>query len=139
MNDELVYRWNQTVNAGDTVIHLGDVALCGGDPEKEAAFDDVMHRLNGYLHLVGGNHDNLVKLADYFDRTYAVRERSGCILSHIPVHPCQKDRFRLNIHGHLHDNFLNDPWYVCVSVEQHHYAPVPFKDLIKERLAQHDT
>lgn len=154
MNEELIYRWNHVVRPQDTVVHLGDVALCSGDPDKLIALDDVMLRLNGRLVLVMGNHDNMAVAGKYFDLVYGVRERKNCILSHIPVHPSQKKRFRLNIHGHLHHDVVPDilevrtataegfpplgpdPWYHCVSVEQTDYAPVAFQDIIYEHFGR---
>jgi calcineurin-like phosphoesterase family protein len=155
MNKELVYRWNQVVRPQDIVWHLGDVALCGGDPEKLAALDSVLMAIHGELRLVLGNHDNYARLEPYFDWVYGAREIKNCILTHIPVHPGQKKRFRMNIHGHLHDERVqratdkwvweqdefglraheivaDDPWYVSVSAEQTDYAPVDLHNLIEE-------
>lgn len=137
MNEELVYRWNSVVNPGDTVIHLGDVALCGGDDFKRKALDDVMQRLNGFMHLVAGNHDQ-PWVHQYFETVHGVRERKRYVLSHIPVHPSQKYRFRINVHGHTHNSVLlnsdlqPDLWYYCASVEQHELAPVPWDEIQAE-------
>lgn len=140
MNYEMLYRWNQTVRPSDRVIHVGDVALCNGEAEKKRDLADIMLRLNGELWLVGGNHDpNWVN--SYFDRVAGVIEFKNCAVSHIPVHPGQKARFRANIHGHLHDNnvlkadspyYSFDPWYICVSVEQQDFAPRSWTDIRQE-------
>jgi calcineurin-like phosphoesterase family protein len=71
------------------------------------------------------------------------------ILSHIPIHESSMGRFRLNIHGHLHEKRVMkpcgfdkltgeiiygdeiDPRYFCVCVEATDYAPILFEDVIK--------
>jgi len=160
MNEEMIYRWNHTVRPQDTVVHLGDVALCSGNPEYLDALPGVLERLNGRKLLVMGNHDTMKIAGKHFDIVYGVKERKNCILTHIPVSKAQCDRFRLNIHGHLHNDVVEtstylpvvdtcqrsvepvvnwekktypDPWYYCVSVEQTNYAPIPFADIIQER------
>ncbi len=94
-----------------------------------------MAKLNGDKVLIKGNHD-ILKLKDYLKyfrdiRAYHVMDRM--ILSHIPVHPGSKGRFRANIHGHTHANRVlgpdgePDPWYIPVSVEHTGYRPVLFE------------
>lgn len=158
MNEYMIERWNQTVTNADRVIVLGDFALCGGQDEKIEALDDVVHRLNGRLELVMGNHDRDFRIAQYFDRIDGAREFKGCILTHIPVHPSQFARFKVNIHGHLHtdqiiqeprliwgeewDEFNKrynkiplaaeadpDPRYLCVSMEQVDYTPICWEEV----------
>lgn len=50
----IVRRWNAVVAPGDTVYHLGDVAL--GQIEKSIR---LVHLLNGYKILRPGNHDRI--------------------------------------------------------------------------------
>lgn len=56
MNEAIIDNWNSVVGIGDTVFHLGDVAL-----GKWAEWDGVLSRLNGYKVLVIGNHDRIFK------------------------------------------------------------------------------
>jgi calcineurin-like phosphoesterase family protein len=115
-------------------------------------------RLNGKKRLIRGNHD-IFKDADYrevgFESLYGVRVFvDQFILSHIPLHPdCVTDRFRVNVHGHLHSNEVKrtihdlnytdemthrlgykpieqiDPRYLCVSVEHTDYSPLSFEEV----------
>ncbi len=58
----------------------------------------------------------------------------GCMLTHIPVHPCQFGRYELNVHGHMHSAHIDDQRYIPVSVE--HCArmePLPLRELIEAR------
>lgn len=123
MDEELIKRWNMVVHPGDTVYHLGDVAMTRPYIEKLA-------RCNGRKVLVKGNHD-IFKLTDYtpyfYDiRSYIVRRVGGVryILSHIPVHERELERFKANVHGHTHEVVLDDKRYINVCVEQTDYRPV---------------
>ena len=51
-DEEVVRRWNETVEPDDVVLHLGDVML--GD---NAHGLDCLKRLNGKIFIVPGNHD----------------------------------------------------------------------------------
>lgn len=54
MNEMLVKNWNEVVGLDDHVFHLGDVAL--GSFASSIAY---VGRLNGFKHLIVGNHDRL--------------------------------------------------------------------------------
>lgn len=144
MDEFMVEQWNKTVNPKDTVYHLGDVVIARRNLP-------IVKRLNGRKILVRGNHD-IFKDRDYyeagFEQIHGVRVFTDkCILSHIPLHPdCVTDRFKLNIHGHLHARRVqthyaiwvngevqefsaDDPRYYCVSVEQTNYRPLELDKL----------
>ena len=127
-DDYLVERWNSVVHPKDTVWHLGDVVL-GGSGNLT-----ILERLNGNKKLVMGNHDTypMYLYLKYFTRVYGAVRFAGFILTHIPVAPSQKKRFKGNIHGHLHDRVVFDPWYRCVSVEQTDFAPILFDQVVEE-------
>ena len=65
---------------------------------------------------------------------YGAVKYKDCVLTHIPVHPSQFPRFRLNIHGHLHLKVIADTRYINVSCEQVNYTPVLLKNIIKIQL-----
>ena len=145
MDETMVERWNAVVRPQDTVYHLGDVVI-----NKKSLHH--VKRLNGKKRLVRGNHD-IFKDADYrevgFESLYGVRVFvDQFILSHIPLHPdCVTERFRVNVHGHLHANEVMekfqvtgddiypyederiDPRYLCVSVEHTDYRPLSFDEV----------
>ncbi|MFT4136635.1 metallophosphoesterase [Microbacterium sp.] len=54
MNGELIAAWNRVVGPGDTVLHLGDLAL--GDRAESIPLTAA---LNGWKLLVPGNHDTI--------------------------------------------------------------------------------
>ena len=81
-----------------------------------------------------GNHENQFgefrteQLWDVFTKVHALHTRKGCWLSHAPIHP-EELRGKFNIHGHVHDNTLQDPRYANVSLENCNYTPVDFQDI----------
>lgn len=146
MDEAMVERWNAKVGPHDTVYHLGDVVI-----NKKSLHH--VKRLNGKKRLIRGNHD-IFKDKDYtevgFTALYGVRVFvDQFILSHIPLHPdCVTDRFKVNVHGHLHANEIRwtydtgmgttlhtdyavgpDPRYLCVSVEHTNYEPLSFEEV----------
>ena len=148
MDETMVDNWNKTVRSQDTVYHLGDVVIARRHLE-------TVKRLNGRKILIRGNHD-IFKDKDYyeagFEQIHGVRVFvDQFILSHIPLHPdCVGERFKRNVHGHLHGNrimidetlissshtqpgsYLHpDPRYLCVCVEQINFTPVSFDDVAK--------
>lgn len=123
-DETLIANHNNVVGHEDRVYLLGDVCI-------RRPFRHLLGRLNGRLVLVKGNHD-IFKIGDYlpyFDdiRAYVVqKDKDGnkVILSHIPIHSDSLGRFGTNIHGHLHYQKIDDPQYVCVSMEHINYTPV---------------
>ena len=148
MDEAMVDNWNKTVRPQDTVYHLGDVVIARRHLE-------TVKRLNGRKILIRGNHD-IFGDDDYylagFEQIHGVRVFvDQFILSHIPLHPdCVSERFKRNVHGHLHGNRIMytrtnmvhgymtglvtepDPRYLCVCVEQINYTPISFDDVLKK-------
>ena len=130
MDEALVENWNSVVKQGDKVYHLGDVTM-------NSKSLDILSRLNGRKVLIKGNHD-IQKLKFYTPHFYDIRgchELGNFILTHIPVAISQKLRYSDgNIHGHLHEKSMEDPWYINVSVEQTNYTPISFDEIIRRTL-----
>lgn len=148
-DEYIVEKWNSVVGERDRVYHLGDVVI-----NRKAL--PILDRLNGKKVLIKGNHD-IFKLRDYakyFDdiRAYKIMPKEGIIMSHIPIHPDSLTRWKVNIHGHLHQNQVEgfvldeidpifgklykhgpDPKYRCVSMEHlDDYTPIDLQTLINE-------
>lgn len=133
MDKAMVELWNDTVRPNDKVYHLGDVVI-----NRKSL--PILEKLNGDKILIRGNHD-IFKLKDYtkyFRDIRGYHVMANVIFSHIPVHPESKGRFRGNIHGHLHTNKLDDPWYQCVCVEQTEFKPI-LVDEVLERFDSHNN
>lgn len=144
MDECMVDRWNAVVGEYDTVYHLGDVVI-----NKKSLHH--VSRLNGKKRLIRGNHD-IFKDQDYYDVGFTALYGSRVfvdqfIMTHIPLHAdCVTNRFRVNVHGHLHSNEVTrevpkypqlihikkteiDPRYLCVSVEHTDYTPLSFEEV----------
>ena len=135
MDETMIERWNAKVKPQDTVYHLGDVVI-------NKKYLNLVERLNGRKILIRGNHD-IFGDDDYynvgFEQIHGVRVFvDKFILSHIPLHPdCVTERFKVNVHGHLHANEVMtgyyrdeiDPRYMCVSVEHTNYEPLHFDEV----------
>ncbi|UOF80609.1 hypothetical protein [Caudoviricetes sp.] len=130
---ELIKRWNYVVSPNDKVYHLGDVGFTNFPYIK-----NIFDVLNGTKVLIKGNHDNfkLSQYAQIFKDIMATHALDKIILSHIPIHPDCLDRWKGNIHGHLHEHKVKDigyhypdERYVNVCVEHTNYMPVPFEEL----------
>lgn len=146
MDETMVERWNAKVSPQDYVYHLGDVAISKRGLE-------FVKRLNGHKRLIMGNHDiypHKMYFEIGFEKICGVRVFTDrFILSHIPLHPdCITDRFKVNVHGHLHANEVMqtydtgeykagypvmeqraDPRYLCVSVEHTNFEPLSFEEV----------
>ncbi len=128
-DETIIARHNSVVHPDDRVYCLGDF----GNPR-------IAERLLGRLVLVKGNHDT-EKPSKYsaFDDIRACVVKEGLIMSHIPIHPGSMERWQINIHGHLHDQYVAkaetwepDERYVCVSLEHTDYRPVDLDGIIKK-------
>lgn len=136
MNAALIERWNAVVKPADRVYVLGDVAI-------NRRYIALLSQCHGRKVLCFGNHD-IFKTRDYlphFDRlcSYKVLDSRQAILSHIPLHPSNIERFGFNIHGHLHKQVVRlpdgtpDPRYCNVCVEHWDYAPVALDTVLARR------
>ena len=116
----LMNNWNEVVRSKrDCVWVLGDVAF-----SRESL--KLLTEANGYKKLVLGNHDRfpMNEYMKYFSKIFGAVRYNGDILTHIPVHEGQFERYKRNIHGHLHGNALSDSRYVCVSAERTGFKPI---------------
>lgn len=144
-DEHMVECWNRVVGPNDKVYHLGDVVM----PKNHRSLD-ILGRLNGTKVLVKGNHDELkpARYLEYFKDVRGSHLLDNLVLTHIPLHPASLNRWRGNIHGHLHNHTVkkagyiqdgqimyhmevDDPKYFCVSVERINYTPIPFETVNK--------
>lgn len=148
MDEALVKNWNSVVKPKDKVYHLGDVVI-----NRKAL--PILSRLNGEKVLVKGNHDifRIEEYLEYFKDVRGSHIIDKYVMTHIPIHTASIERWKGNIHGHLHSNVISivkqvivnngergshvsyeaipDPKYFCASVEQINYTPIAFEDIKK--------
>lgn len=156
MDRELVRRWNSVVGPGDTVLHLGDLAL----GEREYSIG-LTAELNGRKLIVPGNHDvfwshyrasakntalnfELLKGAGWEvlpEQFTAVLDGREILICHFPYAGDShgEDRYaelrpiddgRPLLHGHTHDTdhgALGSLFHV--GTDAHEFTPVPMSDI----------
>lgn len=143
MDEAMIANWNRVVSPKDKVYHLGDVVI-----NRRAL--KTLERLNGDKVLIKGNHDifRLEEYTPYFRDIRGFGAFDGFALTHIPIHPDSLERWKGNIHGHLHANRVMkeytahldvwediDPQYLCVSMEHIDYTPISW-DEVKKRFEE---
>lgn len=130
-DEYIVERHNSVVRPRDRVYFLGDVAM-------HHRYLQLLGRMNGNKVLIKGNHDihRLSQYTPWFEDIRGFHQLAGMAISHIPIHPASLGRWKVNIHGHLHDNRVllasgePDQRYHCVSMEQlEDYTPVSLEQL----------
>lgn len=134
----MIQEYNKLVKPEDTVYNLGDV---GARTDRISCFMDRLVKSRRIL--IMGNHDNKIGakfLGKYFNEIRGCYNLENYIMSHIPVCSGSKGRFRRNIHGHTHGNFITinndgkikDPWYRNVCVEVTGFRPINFSEIKEE-------
>lgn len=128
MNELMIERWNSVVTPQDKIYHLGDVTFRVKD------FHKIVSRLNGHKRLVLGNHDDPknYELTRWFDKIgiWRIFKEENFVCTHVPIPPDQfRHKVQYNVHGHIHQNVIDDPRYVNVCVEQTDYTPLSMDQL----------
>jgi calcineurin-like phosphoesterase family protein len=128
MNELIVKNWNNTISKRDAVFLLGDITM-----EKKQY--EILGRLQGTIHVVLGNHDQRQHVREMLNYVHSVSGmidyKEKAILTHCPIHPSQLEfRYSFNIHGHVHENSIDDVRYINVCAEMINYTPVEFSKLI---------
>jgi calcineurin-like phosphoesterase family protein len=125
----LVDNYISCIGKRDICWFLGDICF-----DNEAC--EIIRSLPGTKHLVMGNHDtdrkcDIEQLVLTFDSVHSLRAYKQCWLSHAPIHP-KELRGRFNVHGHMHEDKIDDMRYFNVCPEQTNYMPVKYQDIVRE-------
>jgi calcineurin-like phosphoesterase family protein len=126
----IIDNWNKTVSKKDTVWLLGDITM------EKSNYSKYLPKLNGLINVVCGNHDlaqHTKELSKFVNKIGGAVKYKGFILTHIPIHESEINRFRGNIHGHVHEKSLSHVKYLNVSCEVLGYKPILFEDLLATR------
>ena len=132
MNETMIERHNSVVKPTDIWYCLGDVTM------RIKGLAAIMSRLNGRKRLLVGNHDDPKnpELTRWFEKVgiWRLFKDEGFICSHIPL---RKDQFRYkvthNLHGHIHQNLIDEPEYINNCMEHINYKPKSM-DEIKDQI-----
>lgn len=139
MNNVIIENWNKIVKEDDIVYHLGDFAFKTCDIEK------IINSLNGKIYLIKGNHDQ--KSTKFYNDiglevipTQTKLDEYKLILSHRPLMDSQIPKGYINIHGHIHNNLIQNELdesiysigrHINVSVDVIDFKPISINKLKK--------
>ena len=131
MHQDIITKHNKTVSKDDIVIFLGDYSF------QKSKIKELNDQLNGIKILILGNHDNPNIRKEYetlgFEAVYSNPVKyENYILSHHPLnneHTYDITALRLiinafnktdytNIHGHIHNETIDDDRFFNVSLEK---------------------
>ena len=145
MDWAIVKRWNETVYPDDDVYILGDLIL--NDVEWGLK---LLSKLNGYIHIIRGNHDTDAKVERYMELPNVISVEYATIfrykkaifwLSHYPTITANYDddkpwaQHLVNLFGHTHQEqpFYNDnPYMYNVGVDAHNCTPISIDEIIAD-------
>ena len=136
MNETLINNWNSIVNKNDIVYHLGDFTI---DYDN---LGELVKKLNGKIYLIRGNHEgksikfyNEIGLKILPSKTKL--DEYNFILSHKPLDNNLIPDDYINIHGHIHNNDLDNKFnsdnHYCVSIEKINYMPIALEVLLNKK------
>lgn len=145
MNAEIIRRWNERVYPDDDVYVLGDLTL--GDVEEGIR---LIAKLNGYLHIIRGNHDTDKKVERYLELPNVVSVQYADVLKygkavfwmgHYPTITANYDddkpwaKYVVCLFGHTHQEqpFYNDnPYMYNVGMDAHNCTPITIDEIIAD-------
>ena len=131
MHESMIERWNSVVKDNDYVYHLGDVTF-----DYAYAFNSLMSRLRGKKRLIIGNHDKIWNpaLKAHFEKADLWKgfKEHNFTATHMPHRLESLRDGHFNVHGHTHQNMMEDLRYINVSVEVRDYTPVHVDQIVKE-------
>lgn len=133
-DEHIIQQWNKVVRKKDTVYLLGDITMEKGNYE-------ILNRLNGYKKVILGNHDmpqHVPELLKYVNSVCGMFKYKNIMFTHCPIHESEINRFRRNVHGHVHENSLQDERYINVCCEVVNYTPVLVENLIKTKINKNE-
>ena len=142
MDDALIANWNRVVGKDDIIFHLGDFAMGGS-----AEWNRLLHKLNGRIYLILGNHD-MKTIGAGFSRLEGVAMQmlinvkgQRIYLNHYPF-LCYGGAYRntWQLYGHVHTGPANRgldaprlkmmlPTQYDVGVDNNNYIPVSFEQV----------
>ena len=128
MDEYLIEKHNQKVGPLDVVWHLGDFGW------KAEAGRRAFSKLNGFHHLVRGNHE-LGSLESLFQSVHDYKEITiegqEIVLFHYPIRSWNGVfRGSWHLHGHTHNLLpLRPGKYLDVGVDAVGYEPLSFEEV----------
>lgn len=142
-DEKIIRALNTSLHPGDTLYILGDVGF--RDPEGGLpGLADKIRRIEcARKILIVGNHDRFSAIEAKgmgFDEVikgpyyYPSKEVPGkIILSHRPAREALDNPYVINVHGHIHNGYLDLPGFYNANIHMNNYVPQPMA--MYERIA----
>ena len=153
MNQEIVKRWNEVIPKDAIVFHLGDFSLTANMKE----FDSLIHKLNGDIHLIIGNHekdalgksyirDKWASISDiaeiYIKDPEITYGEQHIVMCHYPMMAWNgSHRGSWHLFGHVHGGLSNkgvlqhSKTALDVGVDCHDFRPLSYQE-VKELITK---
>lgn len=146
MNRTIIANWNSKVSNQDTILFLGDFALCS---EEKAI--EILKQLNGKKILIGGNHDEkfiskekYFKFRSYWDlivdrldlQVQDGNDKQLIVLHHYAMRTWNKSHYgSWHLYGHSHNSLpeIKGNLSFDVGVDGHNFFPWNYSE-IKEKM-----
>ena len=148
-DDAMVKNWNSVVKPGDTVYHLGDFSFL-----KPGDTADLIYRLNGWIQLVPGNHDDdktlrritdmqhmskIKILPELYEAKFSQGQPDGTniverlVLCHFPMLTWNRSHYGVgHLHGHSHGSCrysYPEAKILDVGVDCHDLKPISLEQV----------
>lgn len=138
MNEIMIQKWNEKIRKNDTVYHLGDIGLM-----VSSKLVEILERLNGKIHLIKGNHDDLNRnckdrfewIKDYHELKLPDPNSANnqlVVMMHYPL-LTWKGKYSGSIHlyGHSHGKLtnFNRKTALDVGVDCHNFYPISYEEV----------
>lgn len=131
-HDDYWFELMSHLSGRDVLYILGDFVF---DCSKYNWYMEQIAKFPFRIKLVMGNHDSTQLYESTRPKNIELQQPfftyKKLWLSHCPIHPGEIRGRVANVHGHLHNERIDNPLYFSVCPEQHHFKFVPF-DKIKE-------
>lgn len=124
MNDAMIERWNARVGLDDVIYFLGDFAM---GPKVDPAFTaSMLLQLNGFKHIMLGNHDQPSKWGPGLRAVVQEYRIEDCevhdaqivntridgkefVMCHFPISAWENEHHgSIHLHGHVHTQYSQD-------------------------------
>lgn len=118
-HDNAILNLIERLTKRDVLIILGDFIF---DSDNYDYYIERINKAQCRIKLVMGNHDSLkLYKEDRFEIQLPFFSYKNIWVSHCPIHP-QEIRGRYgNVHGHLHGDYIDDPRYFNVNLDNNNF------------------
>lgn len=134
MDQGLIENWNNLIKDDDHVYILGDISF------KKTIFEETMIRLNGFKHIILGNHDPENVHKQKMHKTFfhmpihEIKDQGrSVIMCHYPIYEWNHYyRNAVHFHGHTHGTIGKSfrPNAFDVGVDVQGYIPRTYDEIV---------